>query len=77
MEPKDLREFVKALHSVRVVIAKTEEPTKKRDLKAEAKEKKKQQSRLVLQFAVGEKPMALERLLSRLVTVEKDNKWLH
>lgn len=48
MEPRDLKEFVRALHSLRVVTPKLEDPTKKRDLKAEAKEKKKQQSRLVL-----------------------------
>ena len=42
MEPRDLKEFVRALHSLRVVTPKLEDPTKKRDLKAEAKEKKKQ-----------------------------------
>lgn len=48
MEPKDLKEFVKALHSIRVIVPKQEDSTKKRDLKAEAKDKKRQQNRLVI-----------------------------
>jgi sialic acid synthase SpsE len=77
MEPKDFKELVKDLYTVRVVRVKPEDSSKKRDLKAEAKERVNQTNRFSVQFALTDEPMALENLLSKLITVDHDNKWLH
>jgi hypothetical protein len=45
LEPKDFKELIKNLYTVRVSKAAQEDATKKRDLKAEAKDKANQTNR--------------------------------